>query len=104
MLLAGVIVGVVVRGVGVVEKPWSVRKVVGVLVGRAIGIARTGDRTGVRGCGSREIVRLLIVTDIAEVLRLAKVVRRFAGRLVRIGSSVPTHAGAVPRAEGPCRL
>jgi hypothetical protein len=91
---------VVVRGVGVVEKPWNVRKVVGVLVGRAIRKARTGDRTGVRGCGSREIVRLLKVTDIPEVLRLGKVVRRF----VRIGSSVPTHAGALPRAEGACRL
>jgi hypothetical protein len=83
-LWLGVIAGVVARGLGVVEKPWNVRKVVGVLVGRAIRKARTGDRTGVP--------------------RLGKVVRRFAGRLVRIGSSVPTHAGALPHAEGACRL
>jgi hypothetical protein len=83
-LWLGVIAGVVARGLGVIEKPWNVRKVVGVLVGRAIRKARTGDRTGVP--------------------RLGKVVRRFAGRLVRIGSSVPTHAGALPHAEGACRL
>jgi hypothetical protein len=94
---------VLVGGLVEVEKTWTVRKVVGEL-GRALRKARLGDRTGVLRWVSRQILGLPRALVVAEILRWGKVVRRFVGRLVRIGSSVPTHAGPLPRAGGDCIL
>src|SRR5271155_2317761 len=75
---------------------WESAGIVVVWVSR---VARTGDAADARGLGGREVVGLPIVAEVGEIVRFGIVVRRFAGGLVRIRSSVPTHAYALPRAR-----
>jgi hypothetical protein len=91
----------VLGGIGVVEIPWIVGKLILIVVARVILVARTGEAHGLRGRSGREIVELPMAADIAEIVRFGIVVRRFVGGLVRIRSSVPTHADALPRARSP---
>jgi hypothetical protein len=93
---------VAIGGIGVVEIPWIAWKLVRMVASWVIGIARTEDATGVRGWRGREVYGLPVATNVAEIVRLGIVVRRFAaGGLVRIRSSVPTHADALLRARSP---
>jgi hypothetical protein len=102
LLRASEVVAVMVSGVVEVEKPSMVIEVVVKLLGRPSRIRRRRERTGVGRFVRREIPGFAIVAGIPEVLRPGMVVRRFVGRLVVIGGSVPTHAGPLLGAGGAC--
>jgi hypothetical protein len=103
-LRAGEVIAVIVSGLVEVEKPPVVVKVVVKLLWRPIRITRRREGIGVSRFVRREIPGFVIAAGVAEVFGPGMVIRRFAGRLVVIGGSVPTHAGPLLGAGAACNL
>jgi hypothetical protein len=101
-LRAGEVVAVIVSGLVEVEKPPVVVKVVVKFLGRPIRVTRRREGIGVGRFVRREIRGFVIAAGVVEVFGPGIVVRRFVGRLVVIGGSVPTHAGPLVSARGAC--
>jgi hypothetical protein len=65
---------VAIGRIGVVEIPWIAVKLVRIVVGWVIRVARTGEATRLPGCSGRKIVGLPIAIDVAKILGFGLVV------------------------------